>query len=93
MTKITYWGADNVHKNYKGSFEGTPIPFIEFLWTEIVTGGEEELEKRKAEIQKNHERWTKNIEVVDWFDHSKSIPYPSKVKFYKEVRDYQEFEI
>ena len=71
MTKIAYWGADNIYKNYKGSIEGTPIPRIEFIWTEVVSGGDDELEKRKAEIQKTHEYWTKNHYITDWFDRSK----------------------
>jgi hypothetical protein len=92
MTKLTYWAAQNKHKNYKGSFEGTPIPVIEFLWTEVVPGGEEELNKRKAEIEADHKKWTYNVIMCDTLT-GKETPFIHPVRYLQEVKDYLEFVI
>lgn len=92
MTKLTYWAAQNKHKNYKGSFEGTPVPVIEFLWTEVVPGGEEELNKRKEEIIQDHKMWTKNMVIHDFFTRKPLGPVRD-VKFIEEVKEYLEFAI
>ncbi len=89
MTKITYWAAVLNKKDTERN--GYPCGRVG-LHTDIVIGGEEELQKRKQEIIDEHNQQVGSVILHDFYTGKELGKHPG-VKFLQEVRDYQEFQI
>lgn len=78
MTRIVYQSHGQTKED---EAEGYFMWYFQ-IWAEIVPGGEEELAKRKAEIQAKHELGCQCCGQKPW-----------PVRYFYEIRDYLEFEI